>query len=402
MPTPAAPSRGVIILWHAWPAPVQRALAVSVERFNRNNPDVQVVLQSRPAASLRDDFIAAVAEGGGPHMALLPSHTLGYLVESGTIRSVEALLATDTRNQILPVALGATQVETAAGWQLYGLPISFDTLALYYNTANFTGAPPNDSVALLAAARGLSNPSGDPPLWGLAYNLSLDRTIGYLYAFEGQIFDAQGQVALGLEGRTGGEAWLAWLATLRDDPHILASFDGIAVDSALRSQQALMTIDWAHALPTYSALWPDSLGVAPLPQLNPGGGVPRPYLQSETLVVNVRLGSAAEERTVSAFARHMLSEATQRELLHVGQQPVLMSLDLEWADPNLSAELRAAASAFRLQATSALPMPNSRTANEAVRNILLDMHSSAVRRLISPSQAVESADAALREAVGPP
>ncbi|PDW01748.1 sugar ABC transporter substrate-binding protein [Candidatus Viridilinea mediisalina] len=394
--TPLPTSRGVLLLWHAWPAPTSQVLAASVERFNRANPEVQVLLQSRPATSLRDDFAAAVVEGGGPHMALLPSHTLGSLVDRGVLRAADDLLAPNELNRLLPAALGATQVETAVGLQLYGLPISFDTLALYYNRANFTGSPPDDTVALMATARGLSNPTGDPPLWGLAYNLSLDRTIGYLYAFEGQIFDAQGQVALGLEGRAGSEAWLAWLAELRDDPHLLAGLDGIAVDSALRTQQAVMTIDWAHALPTYSAIWPGNLGVAPLPQLTPGGGTPRPYLQSETLVFNVRLGNSGEQEAAVALARHLLAETTQRDLLRAGRQPVLLSLDLSSDDPSIPAELRSAASAFRTQAATALPMPNSQHANDVVWGIMQDMHGNAVRRLISPAQAVESADALLR------
>jgi maltose-binding protein MalE len=293
-------------------------------------------------------------------------------------------------------------VTTAAGPASYGIPISFDTLALYYNRANFTAAPPSDTLALFATARGLSNADGDPPLWGLAYNLSLDRTIGYLYAFEGQVFDAQGQVILGLEGRAGTEAWLAWLADLRDDPRLLAGLDGIAIDSALMTQQAVMTIDWAHALGRYSALWPGNLGVAPLPSLRPGGGFPQPYLQSETLVLNARLGDSPERTAADAFARHLLSEASQRELLHAGRQPVLLSLDLGADDPNLPTELQAAAIAFRTQAERALPMPNSQAANDVVWGVLGDMHANAVRRLISPAQAVESADATLRARLAGP
>lgn len=393
---PTNDGRSVLVLWHAWPAPASRALATSIERFNRANPGVQVLIQSRPATSLRDDLVAAVAEGGGPHIALLPSHTLGALVDSGVILPTEALLPAEELVRLLPAALGAARVADADGATLYGLPVSFDTLALYYNRANFTGAPPGDTTALFETARGLSNTGGDPPLWGLAYNLSLDRTIGYLYAFEGQVFDEQGQVTLGLAGRAGAEAWLAWLADLRDDPRLLAGLDGVVIDSALTSQQAVMTIDWAHALDTYSALWPGSLGVAPLPRLTPGDGIPRPYLQSEVLVLNARLGTASERNAVGAVARHLVAEPTQRELLRAGRQPVLMSLDLNADDAALSADLRTAALAFRAQGERALPMPNSRAANEIVWNVLFDMHANAVRRLISPAQAVESADAALR------
>jgi ABC-type glycerol-3-phosphate transport system substrate-binding protein len=399
---PTNSGRTVLVLWHAWPAPSSRALAASIERFNRANTGVQVLIQNRPATSLRDDLATAVAEGGGPHIALLPSHTLGALAESGVLLPAEGLLPAEELARLLPAALGAARVSQADGATLYGLPVSFDTLALYYNRANFTGAPPGDTTALFETARGLSNVGGDPPLWGLAYNLSLDRTIGYLYAFDGRVFDEQGQVALGLAGRAGTEAWLAWLADLRDDPRLLAGLDGVVIDSALTTRQAVMTIDWAHALATYSALWPGSLGVAPLPRLTPGNGIPRPYLQSEVLVLNARLGDQAERSAVGAVARHLVAEPTQRELLRAGRQPVLMSLDLNADDAALSTDLRTAAVAFRTQGARALPMPNSRVDNEIVWGILLDMHANAVRRVVSPAQAVENADANLRTRLAAP
>ena len=395
-PTAVSSGRIVLLLWHAWPAPAARSLAASIERFNRTHPGIQIILQSHSAVNLRDDLITAVAEGSGPHMVLLPSHTLGSLVDAGALLPVDNLLASDDLKQLLPTALSANQVASVAGTQMYGVPISFDTLALYYNTANFTDFLPSDMEALLETARGLSNPTGDPPVWGLAYNLNLDRTIGYLYAFDGHIFDDQGQIALGLDGRAGTEAWLSWLADLRDDQRLLASLDGVRVDSVLATQQAIMTIDWAHALTTYHTIWPDSLGVAPLPRLAPGGRLPRPYLQSESLAFNARLADPNERAAAALVARYLIAESSQRDLLRAGLQPVLLSLDLDTPDPLLPDALRLAAIAFRAQGERAQPMPTSRTANDIVWGILVDMHAGAVRRLLSPAQAVESADAALR------
>lgn len=400
-PTPGPPpapagSRTLLVLWHAWPRPEDRALAVAVERFNRTNPGIQVILQSRQMASLRDDLASAVAEGGGPHMAIVPSHTLGGLAEEGALLPIDGLLAASEIDRLLPTAVGAGQVRGRDGAALYGLPLTFDTLALYYNRANFSAAPPADSEALLRVARGLTDTRSAPPIWGLAYNLSLDRTIGYLYAFGGRVFDETGAVVLGLDGWTGAEAWLTWLLALREDAGLLASLDGITVDNALRTQQALMTIDWAHALSSYGALWPGNLGVAPLPRLASPNRAPQPYVQSDTLVLNARLGDGPEQAAASAFARHLLSEPVQREFLRAGRQPVLLSLDLSAEDPAVSAELRAAAEVFRAQAQAGLPMPNSRAASEIVWPVLSDMHSSALRRLVTPAQAVENADAILR------
>lgn len=394
---PVAPAgRTLLILWHAWSRPEDRALAAAVERFNRTTPGVQVVLQSRPAVSLRTDLGNAVADGGGPHIAIVPSHTLGALAAEGSLLPVGDFVPATEVGRLLPAAVGAARVRTTEGDALYGVPLTFDTLALFYNRAYFPGDPPADTDELLRVARGGTDTGSDPPFWGLAYNLSLERTVAYLYAFGGRVFDDEGRLILGLDGRAGAEAWLAWLAELREDKRILASLDGIVVDNALTSQQAAMTIDWAHAVGTYSAIWPGNLGVAPLPRLGGSDGAPQPYVQSDVLVFNARLGPAAEQSAAAAFARFLIADAAQRELLRAGRQPVLMSLDLAAADLDVAPELLAAARVFRAQGQTGLPMPNSPEAEQVVWPVLVDMHSSALRRLQSPTQAVEGADAALR------
>jgi ABC-type glycerol-3-phosphate transport system substrate-binding protein len=394
---PAAPAgRTILILWHAWPHPEDRALAAVVERFNRTTPGVQVVLQSRPAVSLRADFGEAVADGGGPHIAIVPSHTLGALAGAGSLLPIGDLVPASELGRLLPAAVGAAQVRSADGLAVYGVPITFDTLALFYNRAYFPGDPPADTDELLRVARGGTDTTGDPPFWGLAYNLSLERTVAYLYAFDGRVFDDEGRLILGLDGRAGAEAWLTWLAELREDKRILATLDGIAVDNALTSQQAAMTIDWAHALGAYSAIWPGNLGVAPLPRLGGTDGAPQPYVQSDVLVLNARLGPSAEQSAAAAFARFLVADAAQRELLRAGRQPVLLSLDLAGDDLGVAPELLAAARVFRAQGQAGLPMPNSPEAEDVVWPLLSDMHSSALRRLQTPAQAVDGADAALR------
>jgi ABC-type glycerol-3-phosphate transport system substrate-binding protein len=395
-PAPPSAARTVLLLWHAWPTPEDRVLAALVERYNRATPGVQIVLQSHPVVSLRSDLASAVAEGGGPHMAILPSHSLGSLAGDGSILALDKLIPEGEVARLMPAAVGAAQVRAGDTASLYGVPLTFDTLALYYNRANFTGDPPADTDALLRVARGITDTSSDPPYWGLAYNLSLDRTLAYLYAFGGRLFDDAGGVALGLDGRAGAEAWLSWLLELREDERILASLDGVTVDNAITTQQAMMTIDWAHALSAYSAIWPGNLGVAPLPRLAGTDGVPQPYVQSDVLVLNARLGAQAEQAAAAAFASYLIDEAAQRDLLRAGRQPVLLSLDLAADDAALTDELRAAAVAFRAQAEDGLPMPNNADSGEVVWPLLTDMHNNALRRLLTPAQAVEGADSALR------
>ncbi|NTW97597.1 MAG: extracellular solute-binding protein, partial [Oscillochloris sp.] len=231
-------------------------------------------------------------------------------------------------------------------------------------------------------------------------NLSLDQTVGYLYAFGGRVFDDQHALVLGLDGRAGAEAWLTWLESLHADGRILASTDGIAVDHALMSREALMTFDWSHAQGVYRDLWQEDMGVAPLPRLSDGDRAPRPYVQSDVVVLNARIGAPEREAAVD-FMHYLISAESQAELLRAGRQPALLSLNLAQVE-GITAQIRAAALVFRSQAQQGQPMPNSREANEVVWGVLSDMHANALRGLLPPAQAVSEADRALRARLGLP
>jgi len=401
--TPApAPTTGRVVLrlWHAWPAAEARVLQTLVDQFHQAYPEWQVVLQSRPAVSLPSDVTTAVGEGGGPHLVLIQSHTLGALAQHGVLRSLDDMLSGSELNSLLPTAVGAASISIDGRSVLFGVPITFDTLALYYNRANIL-QPPSSIEELLLTARALTDRERDPPVWGLAYNLSLDRTIGYLYAFGGRVFDEQGTVVLGSSGREGTERWLTWLSQLYHDEQLLATLDGVLVDRALQAREAIMTIDWAHAQAEYRAIWNDQLGVTPLPAVSDEEGVPQPYVQADVIALNVRLNNPAEQTAAQAFIRFMINVDNQRALLMAGRQPTQLALSLNDTDLVDSVQL-AAARAFRLQAQRGLPMPADRIANELVWHTLADMQLSAVRGLLTPEQAVTMADEILRSRIMPP
>ncbi|WP_298821142.1 sugar ABC transporter substrate-binding protein [Chloroflexus sp.] len=392
---PSAQSNRVILrLWHAWPAADSRVLQTLVDQFNQAHPQWQIVVQARPAVSLPTDLVTAVNEGSGPHLALVQSHTLGLLASAGSIRSLDDLLSPADLQSLLPAAVGAARATVGDQPALFGMPINFDTLALYYNRANVL-QPPTSVDELLLMARALTDRDRVPPVWGLAYNLSLDRTIGYLYAFGGRVFDEQGAVVLGDSGRPGTERWLAWLAGLYRDEQVLATLDGVVVDRVLQAREAIMTIDWAHAQADYRAIWNDQLGVTTLPILAETEQAPQPYVQADVIVVNARLTDPDAQAAVQAFMRYMVAVDSQRMLLAIGRQPTQLALQL--SDNDLADRVQlAAARAFRAQAQHGLPMPADRIANELVWTTLSDMQLSAVRGLLTPEQAVTVADETLR------
>jgi ABC-type glycerol-3-phosphate transport system substrate-binding protein len=386
----AGPSGGVtLLLWHGWGGAERLALGRLVDQFNERHPNGRVLLQAMPLATMSRDLRAAVAAGSGPHIVLIPNSWVGGLADAGVLRSLDDLIGESDQAALLPATIGGAKARDREGkTQLYGLPISFDTLVLYYNTANIL-TPPDDTDKLLAAARGLSDPAA--PRWGLAINLSVDSTIGYLYAFGGRIFDEDGKLALGGSGRAGAENWLNWLLKLNGDTQLRAhSGSSIAVDRDVKYGRVLMTFDWAHQIGVYRNLWPKNLGVAPLPRLSETGQAPQPYVKSDLLAINARVGPAERDAAVE-FLRFMVSDEAQTALLLADLQPARSALKLDGDDGRI-----AIAQAFRTQAELALPLPNGPTRG-AVDEELRIMIERVLSNQAGPADAVTEADQRLRE-----
>ena len=389
-PTAAVLPTTTLVLWHGWYGDERATLGRLVEQFNRTSTQGRISLQAVPLATFAGELRRAAASGSGPHIAIVPHPWIGDLARDGVLLSLDGAFSTDELADFIPTSLAAAYATVDARRQLYGVPLTFDTLALYYNRANVLVAP-EDTATLFERARGLTDRRGTAPVWGLALNLSVDTTIGYLYAFGGRVFADDGTLALGGSGRAGATRWLAWLQQLQADDGLLAPAEqSILVDRELRNGRALITFDWAHHLALYRGLWGENLGVAPLPRLSDTGQPARPYLRADVLVANRRLGGG-EVRTALAFARFLSSDGAQRALLDGDMQPARGALPLEGDAPRM-----VIARVFRSQAAMAVPMP-AYPQRALVEQELRVMQRQVLSGVMSPEQAVDEADRRLRE-----
>jgi arabinogalactan oligomer / maltooligosaccharide transport system substrate-binding protein len=394
--TPAATPVGTgssvatLILWHGWAGASYQALSQLVESFNRQHSHGRIVLQSIPLTGYPAELLAATRAGSGPHLALFPNTWLGTFAATNSILAIDEIISPAELSDILPTALGGASISDTRGqMRLYGVPLSFDTIALAYNSSNLL-AVPADTNALFSSARGLSAPDANPPIWGFAVNLSLDTTIGYLYAFEGRIFDDQGALVLGSSGRDGAERWLNWVYQLSIDQRMYARPDSnIAVDYELRSGHVLSTFDWAHGIERYRRAWDTNLAVAPLPRLAETGLLAKPYVRSDILAINAR-ASEPELSAARDFLRFMIGETAQRALLQANLQPS-RSLAFEQQDSQA-----AIVQAFRSQADQGQPMPHG-VERSIVEQELRLMQQQVVNGLASAGDAVSETEQRLSQ-----
>lgn len=388
---PAATSV-TLVLWHGWSGAARQALSSLIDEFNRQHPNGRIYAQSTPLTSMPTDLRAAAMAGSGPHIALVPNTWLGGLARDQVIVPLDDLVPQEQQQALLPATMGGARVTGAAGQtRLYGMPISFDTLALFYNRANID--VPQNTATMLQIARGLSEPGATPPRWGLAMNLSVDTTIGYLYAFGGRVFDDQGAPVIGSAGRAGAEQWLAWLQALHNDQQLMAHPDaGLTQERSLKNGNVFMTFGWAHELADYRRLWDKNMGVAPLPVLSETNAAPQPYVQSDVLVINSR-ANEAERAIALAFLHFMTSKDAQEKLLASDMQPARQDVSLDSDTPNIIA-----ARAFRAGAEHGQPMPNSPN-RDAVQQVLRIMQRQVLSGSATPADAVTDAQTRLQALV---
>lgn len=393
---PAARSTAAttLLVWHGWSGLALQALGQLAERFNRQSTIGRVILQSIPLAGFGGELRAAAQAGSGPHLAIIPHTWAGGLAADGVLLRIDDQISGGDRADLIPATLGGAEVVGIDGIrQLVGLPISFDTLALIYNQANIL-TPPSDTAALLASARGLSAPDAKPPVWGLAVNLSLDMMIGYLYAFDSQIFDEQGQIVLGSAGRAGAERWLAWVQSLSADRQLFArASSSIMVEQELRSGRALATFDWSYQYPVYRSLWGERAAVSALPRLTETGLLPKPHVRSDLLTINAR-ATGQERDAALAFLRYLGAEEAQLALFRANLQPA-RAIALPQDDPRAQAALT-----FRAQAEQGLPMSNG-VERSVIDQELRLMLQQVLSGLTSPADAVADTDRRLRERLSP-
>lgn len=379
LPTPTT-----LIVWHAYGGTTGNAIDELLQQIATTN-NINIVVQRMPVATIVNEIQVTWPQSRGPHVVLMSNNQLQQVAPNNLALPLDTLIDVSSRNVIDATMLATGQMRTPQGdTVLLGLPISYDIPVLFYNQRNVLSAP-TYTDELFNMARSLTT----PPQWGLGADLSFDNFGGYLPAFGGQIIDAQGAVVLGTSGRSGTEAWLAWLNTLHNDPLLMTRLNAIfSIKRSAGAGQMTMVIDDSSQQRTYQQLWGSSMGISPLPLLSFSSQAAQPYVRTTTVVLNQRL-SLAEVEAARILLNTLIQTDAQQRLLTYGIQPVNRLVDLGTNSAAIS--IRAAAS----QATT----PPSVLLRYDVHTILRAMITQVVVGAQSPADAVTTADQQLRQLI---
>lgn len=164
-----------MLVWHTYTGAEQRALEQAAASYSRRHPEVTVEPIAIPYGSFADKLQAAIPRGHGPDAFIYAHDLVGQWAAERLIQPLSAQPAVAAcvpalwPKTVEPLLLRAPNASPDARPILYGVPLAFKSLALFYRT-DLLRTPPSDTAALFAMAADRSrSPETTTPPYPLAY-----------------------------------------------------------------------------------------------------------------------------------------------------------------------------------------------------------------------------------------
>ncbi len=313
LPTLAPPS-GALTIWHSWAQQDGDALQQILETFKQRYPEITVETLFVADSDLLQSYAQAVAEGGGPDLILAPNWWLEELKVLGVIDALADPNFAATSAAVLPAAAANLRMDG----ELYGMPLFYETVALYYNKALL------GDTALPRSLTELAELASADPTYGIGLYASPFHLTWGFPAFGASVFNANGHSTIA--DTPDAAQFLRFLTQLNDLPGSYVDGDyGMLLDRFKKGEFAFF-VDGPWAMDELQRVLGDDLGVAEIP---PGpAGVSRPWLYADAIYVNPNLPDARIP-IAALFVEHMTSAESGEYLADIAHRlPVSPNADL--------------------------------------------------------------------------
>lgn len=258
--------RDGILLWHNLPEREAAALDNALDRYRRANPGVDVIVEAQ-GDDMETEFERATRSGLGPNLLLTASTNIPTLANAGALLPLTEWVTLEQLDRYLSVALQTTRYDG----NVYGLPVSLNTLVLYYNRSLVERAPVTVDQLLQEASSGrrvLMNSQFSDALWSAR-------------AFGVDLFDGEGNP----QDATAGIAnWLTWMEQVRDTPGFITDDNSAALRDRFLEGDIPYYIGHSRELNVLADALGGDLAVAQLPA-GPAGSA-GPLLSTSAFLVN--------------------------------------------------------------------------------------------------------------------
>ena len=344
---PAGPAKEVL-LWHAYRDKEREALDGLIGAWNGKHPEVHVTALAVPFDALIDKVQVAMPRGNGPDLVIFAHDKIGTWARDGLIQPLGDWATPERLRRFLPQTVKPLVFERA----VYGLPVAFKSLVLFYNKA-MVETPPATMAELIEVAK--KHTDEKEGKFGLAYDAAdLYQHAAILHAYGGNVWDEEAG-ALAIDSPAAIEAVKAVRGWHKDHGVVPKGMSGFVITGMFNDSKVPFVFNGPWFVPEIDAAikW----GVAVMPKAENGQPM-RPYLGSEALLLSAK---TKERDAALLIMDYLTSDEAALSRLQKGSQLVANAKIYEnprWvADPVIKI--------FRAQAEAAVPMPNAVEANVA-------------------------------------
>jgi maltose-binding protein MalE len=348
-----------VVLWHYWQGEDARVLNSMIERF-QDLYDIRVLAQYVPIDDIEANFKREARLGFGPDILLAPNNLMVPLAVDGQLADIAAYVSTEQQSTYKLFVLQMLRSRTEG--KLYGLPITADTYALYYNT-NLVSKPVRNIDDFRREATLGKRVAIRTTFFGAAWGVG---------AFGGQIQNADGQIML---GQKPFQDWLEWLRGAQDFSYILFNAEKQPLIDGFKAGEIAYYIGDSRDLLDIRTALGDAVAVTKLPS-GPGGEA-TPYLEAEALFFN-KSSSEKQRKQAIDFGLFLSAAEQQRRLMReLGRLPANGQVRID-------STLEPTIGGFALQSESAVPFRGEASTRELVFGAGREIYEQVLEGVLSP------------------
>ncbi|MCS6985057.1 MAG: extracellular solute-binding protein [Leptospiraceae bacterium] len=341
-----------IVLWHSYRGEERAALEEIVAKYNESDPLLKVKLLYIPTDAFADKLTNSIPRGKGPDIFIFAHDRIGDWAQKLLIEPLEFLMTDEFRDRFLEATLQSFIYRDEGlsrfvfEGSIYGLPLNFKVLALYYNR-KFVLNPPKTTDELRELARRFTDRKKG--VYGLVYpNDKLYFHSPWYFGFGAEIFDESGNVVLNSEG--AARSMLFAKKLYQEDKIMPDEITSTLVTALFNDNRAVFVING----PWFKAEIREGLdyGIAVLPKISENKLSPaRPFLTVEGVIMSAY---SKKKKEAFAFMRYLTTKQSQLILARRGGQ--IPSLKEVYTESDI--KNRNDLYVFKEQQTHSVPMPN--------------------------------------------
>jgi arabinogalactan oligomer/maltooligosaccharide transport system substrate-binding protein len=348
-----------VLLWHYWQGEDVRVLNGMIDRF-ADLYDIRIIAQYVPIDEMEESFKREAGLGFGPDVLLAPNNLMVPLAVDRRLADIAPHLSNEQMSAYKIFVLQMLRSRTEG--KLYGLPITADTYALYYNK-NLVTKPVKTIEDFKREATLGKRIAIRTSFFGAAWGVG---------AFGGEIQSDDGQIML---NQKPFQDWLTWLQSAQDFSYIMFNAEKQPLIDSFKNGEAAYYIGDSRDLFDIRAALGDAVAVTKLPS-GPGGEA-TPYLEAETLFFN-RSSSAQQLKQALDFGLFLGAAEQQRRLMReLGRLPANSQVRIDGTlEPTIGG--------FALQSESAVPFRGEASTRDLVFGSGREIYEQVLEGVLSP------------------